>query len=382
MSNPSQLTQNVCLTQKMELPKGCSAQRTLLSAILNMLSLSLSTASLLSNCWFVGTQKVPKPVCGKGLAAECFDVPVPLDGSGANSSSPEVVQYSWEAGDDRFSFHTFWSGMWLSCEETVEEPGERCRTFNELTPPTERGEKGLLECATLQGPRHPTLRFGGKRLMEKAFLPHPPLGLVAKILWLSLGAQFSSIGLEFVSFLLLLMDLLFTGNPGCGLKLSAFAAISSVLSGLLGMVAHMMYSQVFQATANLGPEDWRPHAWNYGWAFYTAWLSFTCCMVSAVTTFNAYTKLVLEFKGKHSKSFKGKLSRPPHHPQCFLEQLSCAAPTGHPLTSYHQYHPQPVRSVSEGVDFYSGLHHKGFQQGPSQRLKEEAAGSSVEEEPC
>uniref|UniRef100_A0A8C7AX53 Germ cell associated 1 n=1 Tax=Neovison vison TaxID=452646 RepID=A0A8C7AX53_NEOVI len=297
---------------KMELPKGCSAQRTLLSAILNMLSLSLSTASLLSNCWFVGTQKVPKPVCGKGLAAECFDVPVPLDGSGANSSSPEVVQYSWEAGDDRFSFHTFWSGMWLSCEETVEEPaqlrpqsqkqfqamqtgteaakGERCRTFNELTPPTERG--------------------------------------------------------------------------------------------LLGMVAHMMYSQVFQATANLGPEDWRPHAWNYGWAFYTAWLSFTCCMVSAVTTFNAYTKLVLEFKGKHSKSFKGKLSRPPHHPQCFLEQLSCAAPTGHPLTSYHQYHPQPVRSVSEGVDFYSGLHHKGFQQGPSQRLKEEAAGSSVEEEPC
>ncbi|XP_059041997.1 germ cell-specific gene 1 protein isoform X1 [Mustela nigripes] len=366
---------------KMELPKGCSAQRTLLSAILNMLSLSLSTASLLSNCWFVGTQKVPKPVCGKGLAVECFDVPVPLDGSGANSSSPEVVQYSWEAGDDRFSFHTFWSGMWLSCEETVEEPGERCRTFNELTPPTERGEKGLLEFATLQGPRHPTLRFGGKRLMEKAFLPHPPLGLVAKILWLSLGAQFLSIGLEFVSFLLLLMDLLFTRNPGCGLKLSAFAAISSVLSGLLGMVAHMMYSQVFQATANLGPEDWRPHAWNYGWAFYTAWLSFTCCMVSAVTTFNAYTKLVLEFKCKHSKSFKGKLSCPPHHPQCFLEQLSCAAPMGHPLTSYHQYHPQPVRSVSEGVDFYSGLHHKGF-QGPSQRLKEEAAGSSIEEEPC
>ncbi|XP_032710930.1 germ cell-specific gene 1 protein isoform X2 [Lontra canadensis] len=341
MSNPSQLTQNVCLTQKMELPKGSSAQRTLLSAILNMLSLSLSTASLLSNCWFVGTQKVPKPVCGKGLAAECFDVPVPLDGSAANSSSPEVVQYSWEAGDDRFSFHTFWSGMWLSCEETVEEPGERCRTFNELTPPTER-----------------------------------------EILWLSLGAQFSSIGLEFVSFLLLLMDLLFTGNPGCGLKLSAFAAISSVLSGLLGMVAHMMYSQVFQATVNLGPEDWRPHAWNYGWAFYTAWLSFTCCMVSAVTTFNAYTKLVLEFKCKHSKSFKGKLSCPPHHPQCLLEQLSCAAPTGDPLTSYHQYHPQPVRSVSEGVDFYSGLHHKRFQQGPSQRLKEEVAGTSVEEEPC
>nr|XP_055192760.1 germ cell-specific gene 1 protein [Nyctereutes procyonoides] len=366
----------------MEFSKGSSGQRTLLSAILNMLSLSLSTTSLLSNSWFVGTQKVPKPVCGKGLATECFDVPVPLDGSSTDASSQEVVQYSWEAGDDRFSFHAFWSGMWLSCEEIVEEPGERCRTFNELTPPTERGEKGLLEFATLQGPCHPTLRFGGKQLMEKAFLPHPPLGLVAKILWLSLGAQFFSIGLEFVSFLLLLMDLLFTGNLGYGLKLSAFAAISSVLSGLLGMVAHMTYSQVFQATANLGPEDWRPHAWNYGWAFYVAWVSFTCCMASAVTTFNTYTKLVLEFKCKHSKSFKGKLSFLPHHHQCSLQHLSCAAHTGVTLTSYHQYHNQPIRSVSEGVDFYSELHRKGFQQGLSRGLKEEVAGSSVEEESC
>uniref|UniRef100_A0A452RNI0 Germ cell associated 1 n=1 Tax=Ursus americanus TaxID=9643 RepID=A0A452RNI0_URSAM len=326
---------------QMELPKGSSGQCAFLSAVLNMLSLGLSTTSLLSSSWFVGTQKVPKPVCGKGLAAECFDVPLPVDGSSANTSSQEVVQYSWEAGDDRFSFHAFWSGMWLSCEETVEEPGERCRTFNELTPPTER-----------------------------------------EILWLSVGAQFSSIGLEFVSFLLLLTDLLLTGNPGLGLKLSAFAAVSSVLSGLLGMVAHMMYSQVFQATANLGPEDWRPHTWNYGWAFYTAWLSFSCCMASAVTTYNTYTKLVLEFQRKHSKGFKGKLSCLPLHHQCFLEPPSCAAPTGGPLTSYHQHHHQPVRSVSEGVDFYSELHHKGFQLGPSQRLKEEAAGASVEEEPC
>ncbi|KAM8780008.1 germ cell-specific gene 1 protein isoform 3-T3 [Rhynchonycteris naso] len=309
MSNPSQLTQNVCVTQKMELPKGFSGQRTFLSAVLNLLSLSLSTASLLSNYWFVGTQKVPKPLCGKGLATKCFDMPVPMDGGSTNASSQEVVQYSWETGDDRFSFRTFWSGMWLSCEEAVEEPGERCRSFIELTPPTER-------------------------------------------------------------------DLLLTGNPGCGLKLSAFAALSSVLSGLLGMVAHMMYSQVFQATANLGPEDWRPDAWNYGWAFYTAWVSFTCCMASAVTTFNTYTKLVLEFKCKRNKSFKGNLGCLPHHHQCFLQQLAGAAQPGGPWTSHHQ----PIRSVSEGVDFYAQLHNKGFPQGTSQGVKEELAGSSVEEQ--
>ncbi|XP_053411696.1 germ cell-specific gene 1 protein [Nycticebus coucang] len=366
---------------KMELPKGFSGQRTLLSAILSMLSLSLSTTSLLSNYWFVGTQKVPKPVCGKSLGAECFGMPMSLHGDITNTSTQEVVQYSWEAGDDRFSFLTFRSGMWLSCEETLEEPGERCRSFLELTPPTERGEKGLLEFATLQGPCHPALRFGGKRLMENAFLPHPPLGLVAKILWLSLGAQITYIGLQFISFLLLLTDLLLSGNPGCGLKLSAFAAVSSVLSGLLGMVAHMMYSQVFQATVNLGPEDWRPHAWTYGWAFYTAWLSFTCCMASAVTTFNTYTRMVLEFKCKHSKNFRETPSCLPHHHQCFLQQLSCATRPAGPVTSYHRYHNQPIRSVSEGVDFYSEIQNKGFQEGSAQEL-EEIVRPSIEEEQC
>ncbi|XP_051706754.2 germ cell-specific gene 1 protein isoform X3 [Oryctolagus cuniculus] len=340
MTSPSQLTQNVYLTQEMELPQGSSGQRTRLSAVLSLLSLSLSTTSLLSSYWFVGTQKVPKPVCGKGLATECFDVPVPVDGGIPNASSQEVVQYSWEAGDDRFTFLTFRSGMWLSCEEIMEEPGERCRSFLELTPPTER-----------------------------------------EILWLSLGAQITYIGLQFISFLLLLTDLLLTGNPGRGLKLSAFAAISSVLSGLLGMVAHMMYSQVFQATANLGPEDWRPHTWNYGWAFYMAWVSFTCCMASAVTTFNTYTRMVLEFKCRHSKSFKENPGCLPHHHQCFLQQLSRAAHPGGPLPSYHQYPNQPPHSVSEGVDFYSALQNKGFQQGTSQELKE-ATGAAVEEEQC
>lgn len=39
-------------------------------------------------------------------------------------------------------------------------------------------------------------------------------------------------------------------------------------TGLLGMVAHMMYTQVFQITVSLGPEDWRPHTWDYGWSFW------------------------------------------------------------------------------------------------------------------
>lgn len=41
------------------------------------------------------------------------------------------------------------------------------------------------------------------------------------------------------------------------------------VAGLLGMVAHMMYTQVFQITVSLGPEDWRPHSWDYGWSFWS-----------------------------------------------------------------------------------------------------------------
>lgn len=48
-----------------------------------------------------------------------------------------------------------------------------------------------------------------------------------------------------------------------------------VVVGLLGMVAHMMYTQVFQITVSLGPEDWRPHNWDYGWSFWSVSHTFT-----------------------------------------------------------------------------------------------------------
>lgn len=41
-----------------------------------------------------------------------------------------------------------------------------------------------------------------------------------------------------------------------------------IISGLLGMVAHVMYTQVFQVTVSLGPPDWRPYNWDYGWSFW------------------------------------------------------------------------------------------------------------------
>ncbi|NWI15193.1 GSG1 protein, partial [Crypturellus soui] len=302
----------------MELLKGLLWRRAFLAVILNLLALSLSTTALLGSYWCTGTQKVPKPLCGKNKDIKCISVPVPPDTSASNSSSQDVVHYSWETGDDRFAFRYFHTGMWLSCEESMEGPEEKCRSFIELSPPAERG-----------------------------------------ILWLSLGSEMLYISLLLISFILLVLEMLQTGNPVCGMKLNAFAAVSSVLSGLLGMVAHMMYTQVFQATVNLGPEDWRPHSWDYGWAFYMAWVSFTCCMASAVTILNTYTKTVLEFKRIHIKGYSESFKDQTLYHQCYIQQQ---------ISSYYQQRDKPLHSVSEGVDFYSELQQKVLQQEPELEL--------------
>uniref|UniRef100_A0A8C6U1S3 Si:ch211-232m10.6 n=1 Tax=Neogobius melanostomus TaxID=47308 RepID=A0A8C6U1S3_9GOBI len=80
------------------------------------------------------------------------------------------------------------------------------------------------------------------------------------------------------------------------LKINAFAAMCTVLSGMMGMIAHMMYTTVFQLTVTIGPKDWRPQSWDYSWSFAMAWLSFSCCMAAAVATLNSYTKTVIEMK--------------------------------------------------------------------------------------
>ncbi|XP_053351042.1 germ cell-specific gene 1-like protein isoform X2 [Clarias gariepinus] len=66
--------------------------------------------------------------------------------------------------------------------------------------------------------------------------------------------------------------------------------------GLIGMEAHMMYTTVFQLTVIVGPKDWRPQNWDYGWSFAMAWVSFSCCMGAAVLTFNSYTKTIIEIR--------------------------------------------------------------------------------------
>uniref|UniRef100_A0A8D2J7N4 Germ cell-specific gene 1-like protein n=1 Tax=Varanus komodoensis TaxID=61221 RepID=A0A8D2J7N4_VARKO len=235
--------------------------RALLAVALNLLALLFSATAFGTTHWCEGTQRVPKPTCGPRRRTNCLDYGYDDAAAGnrtaGNGSAPaNVVRYSWETGDDRFLFRYFHAGIWYSCEENINTPGESPRSM--------RGAlRGACTCAARR-------RLSG----------------VLYILLLVVG------------FSLMCLELLHSNNVIDGLKLNAFAAVFTVLSGLLGMVAHMMYTQVFQATVSLGPEDWRPHAWDYGWSFGLAWASFTCCMAASVSTLNSYTKTVIEFRHK------------------------------------------------------------------------------------
>ncbi|OCT82989.1 hypothetical protein XELAEV_18025525mg [Xenopus laevis] len=101
----------------------------------------------------------------------------------------------------------------------------------------------------------------------------------------------------------------------------------------------------------------------FSFFFITAWASFTCCMVSAVTTLNTYTKTLLEFR-RNQKAFEQNLKE---H-SCFLN---------HKQMSYVE---KPINSLSESADFYSELQKKVLLRDHSIDLED--VEESLEDEHC
>ncbi|NXG42645.1 GSG1L protein, partial [Psilopogon haemacephalus] len=233
-------------------PAADGRQRASAAFSLSCLSLVFSVTAFSSSYWCEGTRKVAKPFCkGQSKGERC----IRFNSPDANDSN--AVQYIWETGDDKFIDRRFHAGIWYSCEEIINGEGEKCRSFISLTQAADRG-----------------------------------------VLWLSIVAELLYIILLVMGVILMAVEMCYCSTVVDGLKLNAFSALLTVLAGLLGMVAHMMYTTAFQMTVNLGPEDWRPHTWDYGWSYCLAWTSFACCMGAAVTTINKYTKTLLEFKHK------------------------------------------------------------------------------------
>uniref|UniRef100_A0A2K5DQ20 GSG1 like n=2 Tax=Aotus nancymaae TaxID=37293 RepID=A0A2K5DQ20_AOTNA len=180
------------------------------------------------------------------------------------------------------------------------------------------------------------------------------------------------------------LELFHSSNVIDGLKLNAFAAVFTVLSGLLGMVAHMMYTQVFQVTVSLGPEDWRPHSWDYGWSFCLAWGSFTCCMAASVTTLNSYTKTVIEFRHKRKVFEQGYREEPtfidPEAIKYFRERWQIEAQRGRPTCS-RSHSWMEKRDGSEEEDFRLDCRHERYPARHQPHMADSWPRSSTQEAP-
>ncbi|XP_040856373.1 germ cell-specific gene 1-like protein 2 [Ochotona curzoniae] len=248
------------------------------------LALALSLTAVSSSHWCQGMRRVTKPLCQDPVGG-----PHCIHFSSGGDGGSQAVQYIWEMGEDKFTQRRFHVGLWLSCEENFSNAGEVCRSFRSVVPAEEQG-----------------------------------------VLWLSIGA-------ELLDVLLLLLSAVLLGSrvsrPSSGFhwfKVDALVAILMVLAGLLGMVAHMMYTTIFQITVNLGPEDWRPQSWDYGWSYGLAWGSFTLCMAVAVTAMNRFATARREFAEK--QGVRDVSHWPPHHfPESTEETQAAPSPAGHAL---------------------------------------------------
>ncbi|XP_024089562.1 germ cell-specific gene 1-like protein isoform X1 [Pongo abelii] len=327
--------------------------RALLAVALNLLALLFATTAFLTTHWCQGTQRVPKPGCGQGGRANCPNsganatangtaAPAAAAATASGNGPPGGALYSWETGDDRFLFRNFHTGIWYSCEEELSGLGEKCRSFIDLAPASEKG-----------------------------------------VLWLSVVSEVLYILLLVVGFSLMCLELFHSSNVIDGLKLNAFAAVFTVLSGLLGMVAHMMYTQVFQVTVSLGPEDWRPHSWDYGWSFCLAWGSFTCCMAASVTTLNSYTKTVIEFRHKRKVFEQGYREEPtfidPEAIKYFRERWQIEAQRGR--TTCPRSHSWMEKRDGSEEDFHLDCRHERYPARHQPHMVDSWPRSSAQEAP-
>ncbi|XP_047015096.1 germ cell-specific gene 1-like protein [Ictalurus punctatus] len=282
--------------------------RSLLSLSLTSLALTLSVLAFCTSFWCEGTHKVVKPLCLSPVkmknCGQNNSQPYTTESPASDTKKPEsnvtttpkqmeeqalmkakklsnTVHYVWETGEDKYMLRYFHTGFWLSCEK--HHNGEKCRSFIELTPVEAQG-----------------------------------------VLWLSLFSEFMYITLLAMGFLMMCMELLLLclNKEMYALKINAFAAICTVLSGMLGMVAHMMYTTVFQLTVSIGPKDWRPQTWDYGWSFALAWISFSCCMAAAVFTLNSYTKMVIEMNHRARIRLEEAASHAPPYEDIIMADAS------------------------------------------------------------
>ncbi|KAM6174563.1 germ cell-specific gene 1-like protein 2 [Erethizon dorsatum] len=244
-----------------------AGRRRALTLLPTGLALAFSLAAVGSSHWCEGTRRTAKPLCQDSPGGlHCVHLSGASGSGGNQGDERQAVQYLWQTGD-KFIRRRFHAGLWQCCEESFDGTGEQCRSFQSIIPAEEQG-----------------------------------------VLWLSIGAEVLDIFLMLTSAVLLGSSVSCHSSGFNWLKVDASVAILMVLAGLLGMVAHMMYTTIFQITVNLGPEDWKPLTWDYGWSYCLTWASFALCMAVPITVMSEYTAPHLECRERQ----KAQKSRQQH----------------------------------------------------------------------
>ncbi|XP_060758386.1 germ cell-specific gene 1-like protein [Neoarius graeffei] len=228
--------------------------RVTLAFTLNCLAFALAVSAVTTSYWCSGTRKVVKPLCTSPAKVK-QNYCIHFNSSDVNNT--RLVQYIYETGEEKFILKKFHTGIWFTCEQAVDLVGFTCRTFLEIAPNREIG-----------------------------------------VLWLCIVGECLYITLLFTGVSLMAVEVCHCCSIMNRLKLNAFGALFTALSGLFGMVAHMMFMTAFQLAVIMGPENWKPKTWDYSWSYLLAWVSIATCMASAVTAFNHYTKTMIQFKFK------------------------------------------------------------------------------------
>ncbi|CAO2643656.1 Germ cell-specific gene 1-like protein 2 [Lemmus lemmus] len=267
------------------------------------LALAFSLTAMGSSYWCEGIRRMTKPLCQDPLGGlNCIQVSQASNSTGSEHDDSQTVQYIWETGDDKFILLGFHAGLWQSCEESLDSTGERCRSFLGVVPTEAQG-----------------------------------------VLWLSIGAEVLDIFLILTGVIFLGCSVSHCHSGYNWLKVDALVAILMVLAGLLGMAAHMMYTTSFQITVNLGPEDWRPQTWDYGWSYCLAWGSFALCMTVSVATMSRYTVTQAEKpKAQKSSSYPQHNSPQPEASQQIWQTGAAPRPVGQAFVNVLG-HPPPAR---------------------------------------
>ncbi|KAK2833010.1 hypothetical protein Q5P01_016899 [Channa striata] len=254
-------------------------RRASLALTLNFVAFAFALSAVTTSYWCEGTRKVAKPFCtGPPMKVKQWFC---IRFNSSNVNDTRLVQYIFETGEEKFLLRRFHTGIFFSCEQAADMNGKTanwqqalqlqagsfdCRDFSEIAPEHERG-----------------------------------------VLWLCIVAETLYLTLLFTGGALMTLEQCPCFSVMNKLKLSAFAALCTALSGLCGMVAHMMFTTIFQLAVAMGPVDWRPKTWDYSWSYVLAWGSFGTCMGSAVTALNRYTKTIIEFKYKRRNIEKSLL---------------------------------------------------------------------------